>query len=140
MSFEITQAEGTAQELSVDLSKPEQHEREEAVMPVITKAITEIVESLGGYLSVSANGNINPVSGETGDVVQIYITSLPAPTVAATPAQTSPVEENPSLLNPENKTNEEIEKEARENIVAEQEVSEKVEPTYYPLPPPLFFH
>lgn len=79
MSFKIDSVEGTAAELNIDLSVPTQHEREDTVIPAIKKAITEIVESLGGYLSVSANGNINPVSGETGDVVNIYITSLPNP-------------------------------------------------------------
>lgn len=84
MSFKINSVEGTVAEIDVDLSVPSQHEREDIVIPAIKKAITDIVESLGGYLSISANGNINPVSGETGDVVNIYITSLPAPNLQTT--------------------------------------------------------
>jgi hypothetical protein len=96
MGFTIIQVEGTPAELSVDLSAPVQHEREDTVAPVIKKAITEIAESLGGYLSISANGNINPVSGETGDVVSIYITSLPAPISAPVPAPAETPEIQPS--------------------------------------------
>jgi hypothetical protein len=87
VSFEISPVHGTVSELESDLSAPPQHEREEAVVPVIKKAIAELVEALGGYLSVSANGNINPVSGETGDLVNIYITSLPIPSSAPVPVE-----------------------------------------------------
>lgn len=135
MSFEITPFAGTVQELNVDLSKPSQHEREEFVIEEVKKAIYHIVTSLGGYLSVSCNGNINPVPGETGDLVQIYITSLPAPPVAATP---EPVENQEGIgsLNPEGKTNEEIEKEAQENIKVAQEKSVIEESAVLPVDEP----
>lgn len=98
MSFEITPIAGTAKELNVDLSKPSQHEREEFVIEEVKKAIDHVVTALGGYLSVSCNGNINPISGESGDLVNIYITSLPAPPVAATP---EPVETQEGVSAPE---------------------------------------
>lgn len=85
MTFEITPVQGTAEELNVDLSAPSQHEREEFVIEEIKKAVDHVVTALGGYLSISCNGNINPVSGENGDLVNIYITSLSAPTSAPTP-------------------------------------------------------
>lgn len=169
MSFEIVPVNGTVNELESDLATLPKHEREELVIPAIKKAIAEIVDALGGYLSVSANGNLNPVSGENGDLVNIYITSLTAPAASTSSAETPPVTEvqsggptpvtegtgqpqpvippenvesvqqqippgepvtvaeveattnsgevTPSVsLNPENKTNEEIEKEAQENI------------------------
>lgn len=92
MSFEITPVHGTVAELESDLAAPPLHEREELVVPVVKKAIADIVEALGGYLSVSANGNVNPISGETGDLVNIYITSLPAPdsVPVETPVATTP--------------------------------------------------
>lgn len=92
MSFKFNQVEGNVEELKVDLESPPLHPREEQVVPAIKQAITEIVEATQGYLSVSCSGNLNPVAGESGDVINIYITSLPAPTVS-TPAQTPPVEE-----------------------------------------------
>jgi|ERR1700722_1441326 len=97
MSFEINPVHGTVSELESDLSAPPQHEREEAVVPVIKKAIADLVEALGGYLSVSANGNINPVSGETGDLVNVYITSLPIPSSTSAPV---PVEKQEGLTAP----------------------------------------
>lgn len=154
MSFEITTVHGTVEELGSDLAAPPLHEREEFVVDEVKKAIYHVVTSIGGYLSVSCSGNINPVAGETGDVVQIYITSLPQPDSAPveTPITTAPgietgeptpvTEEAPQpqpvipsdnaepSLNPEGKTNEEIEKEAQENIaVSQQETapSESVE-------------
>lgn len=92
MSFEITTVHGTVEELGSDLAAPPLHEREEFVVEEIKKAIYYVVTSLGGYLSVSCSGNINPVAGETGDVVQIYITSLPQPDSAPveTPIATAP--------------------------------------------------
>lgn len=93
MSFEIVPVNGTVNELESDLASLPKHEREELVIPAIKKAIAEIVDALGGYLSVSANGNLNPVSGENGDLVNIYITSLSAPAIPTTPAETPPVTE-----------------------------------------------
>lgn len=98
MSFEITPIAGNVQELNVDLSKPSQHEREEFVIEEVKKAIDHIVTALGGYLSVSCNGNINPISGESGDLVNIYITSLPAPPSAAIPPE--PVETQEGVGSP----------------------------------------
>lgn len=103
MSFEITPVAGTVQELDVDLSKPSQHEREEFVIEEVKKAIDHIVTALGGYLSVSCNGNINPISGESGDLVNIYITSLPAPASVA-PETVVPTQEGleqPEEISPE---------------------------------------
>jgi outer membrane biosynthesis protein TonB len=103
MTFEITPVAGTVQELDVDLSKPSQHEREEFVIEEVKKAIDHIVTALGGYLSVSCNGNINPISGESGDLVNIYITSLPVPASAA-PETVVPTQEGlgiPEEISPE---------------------------------------
>jgi hypothetical protein len=115
MSFEITQVEGTVDQIKIDLSEPSHHEREEQVVTVVKQAISDVASSLGGYLSVSCSGNINPVSGETGDLIQIYITSLPVPQSAQTPpvetpkvqtGESTPVtEESPqpqSVMTPEN--------------------------------------
>jgi hypothetical protein len=82
MSFKLIPMQGNTSELKSDLESPPTHPREEEVIPVIKQAIDEIVEALGGYLSISCNGNINHVGGESGDVINIYITSLPAPAVA----------------------------------------------------------
>lgn len=92
MSFELTTVHGTVEELGSDLAAPPLHEREEFVVEEVKKAIYHVVSSLGGYLSVSCNGNINPVAGETGDVINIYITSLPQPDSAPveTPVATAP--------------------------------------------------
>lgn len=79
MSFEITPVQGTVTELDSDLAAPTQHEREDLIIPIVKKAIADIVDAMGGYLSVSCNGNLNPLAGETGDLVQLYITSLPVP-------------------------------------------------------------
>lgn len=92
MSFELKAVHGTVEELGSDLAAPPLHEREEFVVEEVKKAIYHVVSALGGYLSVSCSGNINPVAGETGDVVQIYITSLPRPDSAPveTPIATAP--------------------------------------------------
>jgi hypothetical protein len=116
MSFELNPVAGNSTEIITNLKELPQHEREERVIPVIKQAIADIVEELGGYLSVSCKGNLNPVAGETGELVEIYITSLPRP--QSVPA---PVIEDPNLLNPENKSNEQIEKEAQENIEQSQQ-------------------
>lgn len=79
MSFELKSVQGNVAQLEIELEGLTQHQREEEVMVDIKEAVNHIVAALGGYLSVSCSGNINPVSGETGDVVQIYITSLAAP-------------------------------------------------------------
>jgi large repetitive protein len=97
MGFSLNPVQGTPAELGSDLESPPKHEREEVVVEVIKSSIEDIVNSLGGYLSVAASGNINQVSGETGDVVNIYITSLPAPgsttpPPAETPAEVAPAE------------------------------------------------
>jgi hypothetical protein len=97
LSFEITPVQGSVAELAIDLSVPSQHQREEFVIEEVKKAIDHIVTALGGYLSVSCNGNLNPVSGENGDLVNIYITSLSAPTSAPT----TPVIESPGITTPE---------------------------------------
>lgn len=159
MSFKINPVEGTVAEIDVDLSTPSQHEREEFVIEEVKKAINHIVTSLGGYLSVSCNGNINPVEGETGDVVNIYITSLPNPVNNGPIMPLPPKEESSQLqpsvtpenqgsvhqtgymavepsLNPEGKTNEEIEKEAQENITNAPLVEPAIEPSPVPMPEP----
>lgn len=79
------ETQGTVEELDVTFSAPPQHIREEEVVPVVKSAIESIVNALGGYLSVSVNGSINPSSGETGDAINIYITSL-TPPIAPNPA------------------------------------------------------
>ena len=96
MSFEITPLQGNPTELNGDLEAPASHVREEEVIPVVKTAIKSIVDILGEYLSVSCQGNINPAAGETGDVVQIYITSINPP-IAPTepPTESTPTTEPP---------------------------------------------
>lgn len=89
MGFTLQPVQGTVQELATDLAELPKHEREEKVITVVKECIDDIVQALGGYLSVSCNGNINPVPGENGDLVNIYITSLSAPS-SATPVPTIP--------------------------------------------------
>lgn len=96
MSFELAPVQGNVHELETDLEAPPQHTREEDVIPVVKSAIKEIVDALGGYLSVSANGNINPASGESGDHVSILITSLPAPGGETPAPPVVPGEETPN--------------------------------------------
>lgn len=93
MSFKLSSVQGTVAELETDLESPAMHDREELVIEEVKKAIDHIVTSLGGYLSVSCGGNINPVSGETGDVVDIHIVSLPyPPNTEATPVLETPIQ------------------------------------------------
>src|ERR1039457_3427593 len=91
MSFEIKPVQGDIAELESDLSSPPQHEREELVIPVVKESIAKIVEALQGYLSISCNGSINPVAGENGDSINIYITSLTAPMAPTPPVTEVPV-------------------------------------------------
>lgn len=77
--FELEPVQGNPTELNTELKELPQHEREENVIPAIQSAVAQIVDAVGGYLSVSVNGNLNPVAGDTGDLIQIYIVSLPNP-------------------------------------------------------------
>lgn len=92
MSFEFKPNAGTVSQLESELNGLPAHEREEFVLGEVKKAIDHIVTALGGYLSLSCNGNINPVAGETGDLVNIYITSLPVPPSAPVAAPLPPQE------------------------------------------------
>lgn len=123
MSFTLAAYEGTAQEVVAEMATIPQNTREEEILEVIKKSIAEIVTSVGGYISVTGNGHLNPAAGETGDSISINIVSLPVPASA-------PVSVESTLTNPEAKTNEQIEQEAQQDIgqVEAQEIAQATTP------------
>lgn len=127
MSFILTAVQGTVSELETDLASPANHEREEKVIPVLKNAIKEIVESVGGYLSVSCNGNLNPVAGENGDVINLTITSL-TPPIAPSPAEPpfeAPIQPTPVI------------EETPQPVVGPQPTTEVPAPVVEPTPAPV---
>lgn len=102
--FELESVQGTATQIKAELEGLPKHEREDLVISKIKEAVDSIIEAVGGYLSVSVNGNLNPVAGDTGDLVQIYITSLPYPpnyTSGEVPVvEVEEKPEDPSILAP----------------------------------------
>lgn len=92
LSFELTPVQGYVSELETDLKLAPNHEREEFVIEEVKKAIDHIITAMGGYLSVSCNGNLNPISGETGEEVNIKVVSLspPAGVLPPIPQETAP--------------------------------------------------
>jgi hypothetical protein len=102
MSFTFKPVKGNASEIAAELQSESQHTREDEVLPVVTQAIDNIVNSLGGYLSVDASGHINAAQGEPGDTIAIRIVSLSAPE-SPTPAEVAPIapESTPVLTSEE---------------------------------------
>lgn len=99
MTWVLSPFQGTAQEVETDLQTTIQNQREEQIIPVVKKCISDMVEALGGYISVSANGHFNPASGEPGDVIEIHIASLPVPNAPTPPpVETPPAVEAPPVL------------------------------------------
>lgn len=99
MTWVLNPFQGTASEVETDLQTEIQNQREEQIIPVVKKSISDIVEALGGYISISANGHFNPASGEPGDVVTIHISSLPEPNAPTPPpVEVPPAVEAPPVL------------------------------------------
>jgi hypothetical protein len=83
MSFTLTPYQGWAQEVAIDLEVPAQNRREEETVSAIKDSVVKIVAAMGGYISVTGNGHLNPIAGETGDSVSINIVSISSPPMSS---------------------------------------------------------
>lgn len=79
MSWTLKSVQDRAENISVEIGSQSGNDRENEVLGVVVESAQAIVDALGGYVSVSGYGHVNPAEGEPNDQVSLQIVSLPEP-------------------------------------------------------------
>ena len=96
MSFSFVPFQGLATEYTAATEGSPSNSREAEVLPHLTTAVQDVVEALGGYVSVDVRGNILPAPGETGESINVLIASLTPPAGVTLNAPVAPETKPPA--------------------------------------------
>ena len=78
MSFKIS-AVGEAGDHTTTTVYEQSSEREQAIAEFVAEKLEEIAREVGGYVAISAHGELNFVAGKFGDSVNLQVNSLLRP-------------------------------------------------------------
>lgn len=103
-TFKVDTVQGDAEGIVATITTDISNERQNRVYVAVSEAIHSLVRELGGYLSVSATGNVNEQEGVLGDNINIQISSLLRPSAPTPDAGASAALGSAAIFPPEAST------------------------------------